>query len=112
MSQERDCCERLARVFKALGHATRLGILKRTAEGQWCVGDLQEQLQCSQPNISQHLAVLRNRGLVVPCREGNRVCYRLTDERIADVLQTAQSIFAPESAGSAPSQPATSKGGK
>ena len=92
-TEEASCCERLAQVFKALGHPTRLAILRRAMADEMCVGDLQECLGCSQPNISQHLAVLRDRGLVVPERDGNRVCYRLTDRRIADLLRSAQEVF-------------------
>lgn len=87
------CCEEMARVFKALGNATRLGILRMTMEGSMCVGDLQDELGRSQPNISQHLSVLRDRGLVVPERDGNRVCYRLSDSRIGGLLELAGEIF-------------------
>lgn len=90
---ELDCCHRLAPIFRALGHPTRLGILRRTLEGPLCVGELQDELGCSQPSISQHLAVLRNRGVVVPERAGKRVCYRLADERIGELLRLAEEIF-------------------
>jgi len=86
-------CEELARIFKAMSHPTRLAILRRAMGDGMCVGDLHECLGRSQPNISQHLAVLRDRGLVVPVRDGNRVCYRLADRRISDLLRSAESIF-------------------
>lgn len=87
------CCHRLAPIFRALGNPTRLGILRRAMDGPLCVGELQDELGCSQPNISQHLAVLRDRGVVVPERDGHRVCYRLADERIARLLELAEAIF-------------------
>lgn len=89
-----DCCQRLAPIFRALGNPTRLGILRRMLDEPPCVGELQEQLGCTQPNISQHLAVLRDRGIVVAERRGNRVCYRLADPRIAELLTLAEEIFA------------------
>lgn len=89
------CCHRMAPIFRALGNPTRLGILRRAMEGPLCVSELQDELGCSQPNISQHLAVLRDRGVVIPEREGNRVCYRLADERIAQLLELAEAIFEP-----------------
>ena len=92
-ADEVSCCERMAQVFKALAHPTRLGILRRAMGDELCVGDLQECFGCSQPNISRHLAVLRDRGLVVPERDGNRICYRLSDQRIADLLRSAQEVF-------------------
>ena len=83
----------LSRVFAALGHPVRLQILARALEGEYCVQDLGEHLDRSQPNISQHLAILRDRGLVVPRRRGKKVCYRLADERLADVLRMVAEIF-------------------
>ncbi len=87
------CCERMAVIFRALGNATRLGILRRVLQEEVCVGELQDQLGCSQPNISQHLAVLRDRGLVAPHRDGNRVCYTLADPRIGDLLLVAEDML-------------------
>jgi DNA-binding transcriptional ArsR family regulator len=43
--------------------------------------------------MSQHLAILRDRGLVVPERRGNMTCYRLADGRIADIIREAREIF-------------------
>ncbi len=94
--QERDelaCCRELARIFKGLGNATRLGILRRIMEGRMCVSELQSELDRSQPNISQHLAVLRERGIVESEREGTRVCYRLADTRLGDLLELAAEVF-------------------
>lgn len=92
-TEQQRHCEELARIFKAMSHPTRLAILRRAMGAGMCVGDLHECLGRSQPNISQHLAVLRDRGLVVPERDGNRVCYRLADRRISDLLAAAASIF-------------------
>ena len=88
-----DCCEEMARAFKALGNPTRLGILRRIIDEQMCVGELQDELDRSQPNISQHLGVLRDRGVVVAERDGNRVSYRPADQRLAQLLDLAAAIF-------------------
>lgn len=88
------CCHRLAPIFRALGDPTRLGILRRAMDGPLCVSELQNELGRSQPNISQHLAVLRDRGVMVAQRAGHRVCYRLADDRIAALLELAEAIFA------------------
>jgi len=92
-SDDAACCERMAVVFRALGNGTRVGIVRRILGEEMCVGELQDELGCSQPNISQHLAVLRDRGVVTPHRDGNRVCYTLADVRIADLLLLAEDIF-------------------
>jgi DNA-binding transcriptional ArsR family regulator len=88
---------RLADLFKAIGHPTRLRILKEVLRKPYCVSELQRRLDQTQPNVSQHLAVLRDRGLVVPERRGNLTCYRLADERVRELLEIADAILRRES---------------
>ncbi len=87
------CCEQMATVFRALGNPTRIGILRRIVDGEMCVSELRDELECSQPNISQHLGVLRDRGVVVSQRDGARVCYRPAHSGLADLLELAAMIF-------------------
>ncbi|MEW6224172.1 MAG: metalloregulator ArsR/SmtB family transcription factor [Chloroflexota bacterium] len=68
-----------AEILKTLASPRRLEIIHRLAEGPCEVGRLAEELGASQPNISQHLGVLRSVGLVEAEREGREVRYRLTD---------------------------------
>jgi ArsR family transcriptional regulator len=84
---------RLAHILKAMGHPTRLRILQRIAEGDFCVSDLERELEQSQPNISQHLAKLRDCGLIIPERRGGMTCYRLADGRVADLIYQARDIL-------------------
>ena len=64
-------------IFKALADANRLRIVNLLLHGELCVCDIQYVLENSQPNISRHLAYLKNSGLVVDRRDGFRVFYRL-----------------------------------
>lgn len=75
-----------AEIFQALGHPMRLAILETLQEGERTVGALIERLGAEQANLSQHLAVLRSRGLVTNRKEGNRVFYSLRDPALAEVL--------------------------
>jgi DNA-binding transcriptional ArsR family regulator len=68
-----------ADVLRTLASPRRLEILHRLAAGPCEVGRLAEDLGLSQPNVSQHLAVLRGAGLVDADRDGREVRYRLTD---------------------------------
>jgi DNA-binding transcriptional ArsR family regulator len=68
-----------AQVLRTLASPHRLEILHRLADGPCEVWRLAELLGASQPNVSQHLAVLRTAGLVEPDRDGRVVRYRLTD---------------------------------
>jgi DNA-binding transcriptional ArsR family regulator len=68
-----------AEVLKTLASPRRLEILHRLAEGPCEVGRLAEDIGASQPNVSQHLAVLRAAGIVEAERDGREARYRLTD---------------------------------
>jgi ArsR family transcriptional regulator len=68
-----------AEVLKTLASPRRLQILHRLFDGPCEVGRLATELGLSQPNVSQHLAVLRSAGLVEAERDGREARYRLTD---------------------------------
>ena len=68
-----------AEVLRTLASPRRLAILHRLAEGPCEVGRLAEDIGASQPNVSQHLAVLRSAGIVEAERDGREVRYRLAD---------------------------------
>ena len=68
-----------AEVLKTLASPRRLEILHRLADGPRGVGTLADELRLSQPNVSQHLAVLKAAGIVEAERDGREVRYRLTD---------------------------------
>lgn len=68
-----------ADILKVLAQPVRLEILHRLAEGPVEVTRLAAVIGLSQPNVSQHLAVLRGAGLVEPDRRGREIRYRLTD---------------------------------
>jgi ArsR family transcriptional regulator len=68
-----------AEVLKTLASPRRLEILHRLSDGPREVGRLAAELGLSQPNVSQHLTVLRTAGMVEAEREGREVRYRLSD---------------------------------
>jgi DNA-binding transcriptional ArsR family regulator len=68
-----------ADILRTLASPRRLEILHRLADGPSEVGRLATELDISQPNVSQHLAVLRSAGLVEAERDGREVRYRLSD---------------------------------
>ncbi len=84
---------RLAALFRAMGHPTRLRILERITAGEFCVSELETDLDRRQANISQHLAILRDRGLVTPLRKGKMVCYRLANGRVAELIHRGRDIL-------------------
>jgi DNA-binding transcriptional ArsR family regulator len=75
-----------------LAHPTRIAILEMLRQGEICVCEMSPELEASQANVSQHLAVLRDSNLVVARRDGTRMMYRVTDERVFRVLDLMGSI--------------------
>lgn len=69
--------------WSALGDRTRRAIFERLAEGPCAVGELASTLPVSRPAVSQHLKVLKEAGLVVDERAGNRRIYRVHPEGLA-----------------------------
>ena len=66
-----------AEILKVLASPRRLEILHRLADGPVDVGRLAAEIDASQPNVSQHLSLLRSAGLVEAERDGREVHYRL-----------------------------------
>lgn len=75
-----------ASVFQALGHPTRIAIVEMLRNGELSAGVIQERLGIEQANVSQHLAILRNRQILVNRKEGNQVFYSLRSPILVEVL--------------------------
>jgi len=71
--------EQLAHIFKALSDETRLRILSLMREGEICVCDIAETLNMTQPNISFHLGILRDAGIIKDRKSGRWVHYSLNE---------------------------------
>lgn len=81
-----------ANLLKVLAHPTRLAILNALKPGPKCVSDVCELCEASQPNISQHLAILRREGVVKFYEEGKSKCYFITHpNKISAVLNAIDS---------------------
>jgi DNA-binding transcriptional ArsR family regulator len=66
----------------ALGDPTRRAIFERLADHPWAVGELAGELPVSRPAVSQHLKVLKDAGLVIDRRAGNRRIYQLDPDGV------------------------------
>jgi len=79
--------KKLVKKFKALSHPARIQLVEELINKDCCVGELQKCLKLSQPNVSQHLRVLKDAGILEGKREKNRICYRIKDDNIKQILQ-------------------------
>ena len=70
-----------AQVLKTLGHPIRLHIVEVLLDGERCVNDIRELFQVTQPNISQHLNLLKFSGIVDYRQDKNLRCYFLKDPK-------------------------------
>ncbi|MCR4406706.1 MAG: metalloregulator ArsR/SmtB family transcription factor [Anaerolineae bacterium] len=83
-----------AKIFQALAHPVRVRILELLAcEDEACVCHLVAAVGKRQPYISQQLTTLRKAGLVADRKDGLLVHYRLSDERVGELLQLGQDIL-------------------
>jgi ArsR family transcriptional regulator len=81
--------------LKALAHEARLMVLCQLLGGEHSAGALQEASGLSQSALSQHLARLREEGLVDTRRDAQTIYYRLLDPNVARLLDTLAAIYCP-----------------
>jgi DNA-binding transcriptional ArsR family regulator len=74
-----DLVDLIARRFRALGEPMRIRLLERLREGEATVGRLSEDLAASQQNVSKHLAVLADAGVLGRRKDGTHVYYGIVD---------------------------------
>jgi ArsR family transcriptional regulator len=82
-----------AEIFKALSHPTRIRILEVLRERQMSVSDLGNALGLDISNVSQHLTVLRHKGILVGHKEGLTIYYRVTNKRLYKILDLFRDWF-------------------
>ena len=92
ISREEDI-ETASRSLKAMSHPLRLKILCVLGDQEVSVQDIVENVGTSQSNISQHLAILRDKGILASRKDANRVYYRVGDERTLSLINMMQQVF-------------------
>jgi ArsR family transcriptional regulator len=92
IAREKDI-EQASRSLKAISHPLRLKILCVLGDHEVSVQDIVDSVGTSQSNISQHLAILRDKGVLGSRKEANKVFYRVADTRTLKLLELMQEIF-------------------
>ncbi|MBV5310068.1 MAG: winged helix-turn-helix transcriptional regulator [Chromatium okenii] len=85
--------DRASRSLKAMSHPLRLKILCTLGEREISVQDIVDQVGTSQSNISQHLAILRDKGILAARKDANRVFYRVSDNRTLRLIGMMREVF-------------------
>jgi DNA-binding transcriptional ArsR family regulator len=85
--------DRASRSLKAMSHPLRLKILCTLGDQEVSVQDIVEHVGTSQSNISQHLAILRDKGILASRKDANRVYYRVSDSRTLRLIGMMREVF-------------------
>lgn len=85
--------ERASRSLKAMSHPLRLKILCTLGDKEISVQDIVEHVGTSQSNISQHLAILRDKGILFSRKDANRVYYKVGDARTLALIDMMRDVF-------------------
>ena len=92
MTNDEDI-ERASRSLKAMSHPLRLKILCTLGDQEISVQDIVEHVGTSQSNISQHLAILRDKGILFSRKDANRVYYKVGDSRTLALIDMMRDVF-------------------
>jgi ArsR family transcriptional regulator len=92
ITQDEDI-DRASRSLKAMSHPLRLKILCTLGDREVSVQDIVENVGTSQSNISQHLAILRDKGILASRKDANRVYYRVGDHRTLKLIGMMREVF-------------------
>ena len=90
--QQRDV-ETASRSLKAMSHPLRLMILCKLGEEEFSVQDIVDNVGTSQSNISQHLAILRDKGILSARKDANKVFYKVSDFKTLKLIDMMREVF-------------------
>ena len=89
--------EAISKLLKSMSHPIRLKILCLLQEGELSVGDIRNQVETTNANVSQHLNILRSQGIIDFRKDANFIYNRITDKRILELIQKMRHLFCPDS---------------
>lgn len=92
LSREEDL-NRTTQSIKAMAHPLRLKILFTLNDSEVAVNDIADSVGTSQSNISQHLSIMRDKGLLTSRKVSNQVFYRIDDSRTLSLVNMIQEVY-------------------
>lgn len=82
-----------ANICKAMAHPLRMEVIDRLKEGEQSFGELCEAIGCLKPNLSQHLASMVDKGVLVQRKEGLNVYYRLSSPKVVAACDGVRAVL-------------------
>ena len=91
--RDKRCLLEQAKIFKALGHPSRLLMAGALRDGEKCVCELRELVGDDMSTVSKHLSILRNAGVVASEKRGAHIYYRLTMDCLGNFLTCTEKVI-------------------
>lgn len=88
--------EAMSKLLKSMSHPIRLKILCLLQDKELSVGEIRDKVETTNANVSQHLNILRNQGIIDYRKDANFIYNRITDKRILELIQKMHSLFCPD----------------
>jgi len=96
MNMKDEQISAVAKILKSMSHPIRLKILCLLQDKELSVGDIRNEVETTNANVSQHLNILRNQGIIDFRKDANFIYNRITDKRILDLIMKMQKLFCPD----------------
>ena len=87
--------EVMAKILKSMSHPIRLKILCLLQDKELSVGEIREQVQTTNANVSQHLNILRGQGIIDYRKDANFIYNKIIDKRILELIKKMHLLFCP-----------------
>ncbi|OGR00058.1 MAG: transcriptional regulator [Deltaproteobacteria bacterium RIFOXYD12_FULL_55_16] len=85
--------EDIAKLLKTMSHPIRLKILCLLQNRELTVGDIHKEVRTTNANVSQHLSILRNQGIIACRKEANFIYNRISEGRVTELIKTMRELF-------------------
>ena len=96
MNMKDEQIQAVAKILKSMSHPIRLKILCLLQDRELSVGDIRNEVETTNANVSQHLNILRNQGIIDFRKDANFIYNRITDKRILELIMRMQQLFCPD----------------
>lgn len=88
--------DNVAALLKTMAHPIRLKILCLLQDREMAVGEIRDEVKTTNANVSQHLTLLRSKGIISYRKDANFIFNRIADPRILELMVTLKTIFCPD----------------
>lgn len=93
MQVEDSHVQEIAKLLKTMSHPIRLKILCLLQEKEMTVGDIHKEVQTTNANVSQHLSILRNQGIITFRKDANYIYNRISEGRVIELIKHMRDLF-------------------